>query len=148
MFYEEPFSHGNHHIRFEMHHVYLTQSISARKATHIKSGVCSGSSHCQLHFNTQMVSIGWSGCEWLPSECKSVHFQEILQLAPSDDFLLQYNNNIAPFVSELVDLLLTILGRSAEQSHVTLNLNHSSEMLDSPGRWCPPSQPKTAIRQL
>ena len=40
----EPFSHGNHHIRVYMYHVCLIQSISARKATHIKPGTCSGSS--------------------------------------------------------------------------------------------------------
>jgi len=54
----EPFSHGNH-IRVYMHHVCLIQSISARKVTHIKLGTCSGSSQCQLHFGTKMVSIGW-----------------------------------------------------------------------------------------
>jgi len=50
----QPFSHGNHHIRVNMQHVYLLQSISARKATHIKLGTCSGSSQCQLHFGTKM----------------------------------------------------------------------------------------------
>jgi len=46
-----------------MHNVCLIQSISARKATHTKLGTCSGSSQCQLHFGTKMVSIGWSCCE-------------------------------------------------------------------------------------
>ena len=59
----EPFSHGNHHSRVYMHHVCLIQSISARKATHMKLGTRSGSSQCQLHFGTKMVSMGWSGCE-------------------------------------------------------------------------------------
>jgi hypothetical protein len=54
----EPFSHGIHHIRVYMHHVCLIQSISARKATHIQLGTRSGSSQCQLHFGTKMVSIG------------------------------------------------------------------------------------------
>jgi len=67
-----------------MHHVCLIQSISARKATHIKLGTRSGSSQCQLHFGTKMVSMGWSGCEWLPSECKNAHFQAFPPLAPSD----------------------------------------------------------------
>ena len=31
-------SHGNHHIRVYMHHVCLIQSVSARKAIHIKLG--------------------------------------------------------------------------------------------------------------
>ena len=66
-----------------MHHVCSIQSISARKATHIKLGTRSGSSQCQLHFGTKMVSIGWSGCEWLPSECKNAHFQAFPPLAPS-----------------------------------------------------------------
>ena len=66
-----------------MQHVCLIQSISARKATRIKLGTCSGSSQCQLQFGTKMVSIGWSGCEWLPSECKNAHFQAFLLLAPS-----------------------------------------------------------------
>jgi len=66
-----------------MHHVCLIQSISARKATHIKLGTRSGSSQCQLHFGTKMVSIGWSGCEWLPSECNNAHFQAFPPLAPS-----------------------------------------------------------------
>ena len=80
-------SHGNHHIRAYMHHVCLIQSISARKANHIKLGTRSGSSQCQLHFTTKMVSIGWSGCEWLPSECKNAHFQAFPPLAPSVIFL-------------------------------------------------------------
>ena len=83
----EPFSHGNHHIRVYMHHVCLIQSISARKATHIKLGTRSGSSPCQLQFGTKMVSIGWSGCEWLPSKWQIVHFQAFLPLAPSGSFL-------------------------------------------------------------
>ena len=66
-----------------MHHVCLIQSISARKAIHIKLCTCSGSSQCQLQFCTKVVSIGWSGCEWLPSECKNAHFQAIPPLAPS-----------------------------------------------------------------
>ena len=66
-----------------MHHVCLIQSISALKATHIKLGTRSGSSQCQLHFGTKVVSIGWSGCEWLPSECKNAHFQAFPPLAPS-----------------------------------------------------------------
>ena len=61
----------------------LIQSISARKATHIKLSTRSGSSQCQLHFGTKMVSIRWSGCEWLPSECKNAHFQAFPLLAPS-----------------------------------------------------------------
>jgi len=73
-----------------MHHVCLIQSISARKATHIKLGTHSGSSQCQLHFGTKMVSIGWSGCEWLPSECKNAHFQAFLPLAPSDIILIWF----------------------------------------------------------
>jgi hypothetical protein len=83
----EPFSHGNHHIRVYMHHVCLIQSISARKAYHMKLGSRSGSSQCQLQFGTRMVSIGWSGCEWLPSECKNAHFQAFSPLAPSDKLL-------------------------------------------------------------
>ena len=79
----EPFSHGNHHIRVYMHHVCLIQSISARKANHIKLGTRSGSSQFQLHFGTKKVSIGWSGCEWLPSECNNAHFQAFPPLAPS-----------------------------------------------------------------
>ena len=79
----EPFSHENHHIRVYMHHVCLIQSISARKATHIKLGTRSGSSQCQLHFGTKIVSIGCRGCEWLPSECKNEHFQAFPPLAPS-----------------------------------------------------------------
>jgi hypothetical protein len=82
----QPFSHGNHHIRVYMHHVCLIQSISARKATHIKLGTCSGSTQCKLHFGTKMVSIGWSGSEWLPSERKNAHFQAFPQLAPSGIF--------------------------------------------------------------
>jgi hypothetical protein len=70
-----------------MHHVCLIQSISARKATHIKLGTRSGSSQCQLHFGTKRVSIGWSGCEWLPSECKNAHFQAFPPLAPSGRLL-------------------------------------------------------------
>jgi len=66
-----------------MLHVCLIQSISASKATHMKLGTHSGSSQCQLHFGTKMVSIGWSGCEWLPSECKNAHFQAFPLLAPS-----------------------------------------------------------------
>ena len=66
-----------------MHHVCLIQSISARKATHIKLGTRSGSYQCQLHFGTKMVSIGWSGCEWLSSVCKNAHFQAFPPLAPS-----------------------------------------------------------------
>ena len=42
---------------------------------------------CQLHFGTKMVSVGWSGCEWLPSECKNAHFQAFPPLAPSGTFL-------------------------------------------------------------
>ena len=45
-------------LGLKMHHVCLIQSISARKATHIKLGTRSGSSQCQLHFGTKMVSIG------------------------------------------------------------------------------------------
>jgi hypothetical protein len=74
----EPFSQGNHHIRVYMHHECLFQSISTRKAIHIKLGTCSGSSQCQLRFGTKMVSIGWSGCERLPSECKNAHFRHFL----------------------------------------------------------------------
>ena len=62
----EPFPHGNHHIRVYMHHVCLIQSISARKATHIKLVTCSGSSQYQLRFGIKIVLIGWSGCVWLP----------------------------------------------------------------------------------
>ena len=79
----ELFSHGNHHIRVFMHHVCLIQSISARTAIHIKLGTCSGSSQCQLHFGTKMVLIGWSGCEWLPFECRNAHFQAFPPLTPS-----------------------------------------------------------------
>ena len=79
----EPFSLRNHHIRAYMHHVCLIQSISARKAAHIKLGTHSVSSQCQLHFGTKMVSIGWSGCEWLPSECKNARFQAFPPLVPS-----------------------------------------------------------------
>jgi hypothetical protein len=79
----EPFSHGNHHIRVYMHHVCLIQSISARKATHIKLGTCSGSSQFQVHFGSKIVSIGWSGCECLPSECKNAHFQAFPMLTTS-----------------------------------------------------------------
>jgi hypothetical protein len=79
----EPFSHGNYHNRVYMHQVCLMQSISARKATHIKLDTCSGSSQCQLHFGTKLVLIGWSGCEWLPFECKNAHFQAFPPLAPS-----------------------------------------------------------------
>jgi len=61
----EAFPHGNHYIRVYMHHVCLIQSISARKATHIKFGTYLGSSQCQLHLGAKIVSIGWSGCEWL-----------------------------------------------------------------------------------
>ena len=71
----EPFSHDIYHIRVYMHHVCLIQSFSTCKATHIQLGTCSGSSQCQLHFGTKVVSIGWSGCEWLPSECKNAQFQ-------------------------------------------------------------------------
>jgi hypothetical protein len=74
-----------------MYHVCLIQSISARKATHIKLGTCSGSSECQLLFGTKMVLIGWSGCEWLPSECKNAHFQAFPQLAPSVEISLKFN---------------------------------------------------------
>jgi hypothetical protein len=79
----EPFSHGNYHIRVYMLHVCLFQSISARKVTRIKLGTCSGSSQYQLHSGTKMVSIEWSGCEWLPVECKNEHFQAFPLLAPS-----------------------------------------------------------------
>jgi hypothetical protein len=79
----EPFSHGNHHIKVYMHHVCLIQSISARKVTHIKLGTRSGSSQCQLHFRTKLVSIGWSDYGWLPSECKNEHIQAFPPLAPS-----------------------------------------------------------------
>jgi hypothetical protein len=82
----EPFSHGNHHIRAYMQHVCLIQSISARKATHIKLGTCPGSSQCQLHFGTKVVLIGWGGCEWLPSECKNAHFQAFPPLTSSGFF--------------------------------------------------------------
>jgi len=78
----EPFFHGNHHIRVYMHHVCLIQCISARKATHIKLGTCSGSFQCQLHFGTKMVSIGRSGCEWLPSEWKMRIFRHFLRWTP------------------------------------------------------------------
>jgi hypothetical protein len=40
----EPFSYGNRHIRVYMHHVSLIQSISERKATHMKLGTWPGSS--------------------------------------------------------------------------------------------------------
>jgi len=66
-----------------MHHVCLIQSTSARKATHMKLGTCSGSSQCQLQFGTKMVSIGCSGYEWLPSECKNAQFQAFPPLTPS-----------------------------------------------------------------
>jgi len=79
----ESFSHKNHHVRVYMHHVCLIQSIAARKTIHIKLSTRSGSSQCQLHFGTKMVLIGWSGCEWLPSECKNEHFQAFPPLAPS-----------------------------------------------------------------
>jgi len=79
----EPFSYENHNIRVYMHHVCLIQFISARKVTHIKLGTRSGSSQCQLQFGTSMVSIGWSGCEWLPSKCKNANFQAFPLLAPS-----------------------------------------------------------------
>jgi len=92
----EPFSHGNHHIRVYMHHVCLVQSISARKAAHIKLCTCSGSSQCQLHFGTKMVSIGWSGCEWLPSECKNAHFQAFPLLTPSGMLLATLKNWRSP----------------------------------------------------
>jgi len=67
-----------------MHRGCLIQSVSARKVTHIKLGTCSNGSQCQLHFGTKMVSIGWSGCEWLPSQCKNAHFQAFPQLTPSE----------------------------------------------------------------
>jgi hypothetical protein len=88
----EPFPHGNHHIRDYMHHVCLIQSISARKVAHIKLGTCSGSSQCQLQLGTKMVSIGWSGYEWLPSECKNAHFQAFPPLAPSVIFLSTFTS--------------------------------------------------------
>jgi len=74
----EPFSHENHHIRVYMHHVCLIQSISARKVTHIKLGTCSGSSQCQLHFGTKMVSIGWSGCDGCLLNAKMRIFRHFL----------------------------------------------------------------------
>ena len=97
----EPFSHGNHHIRVCMHHVCLIQSISARKATHIKLGTCSSSSQCQLHFDFKL-SIVWSGCESLPSECKNSHLQAFPLLTPSGCFLsrkqlLNFSCNISLF---------------------------------------------------
>ena len=66
-----------------MQHVCLIQSISARKATHIKMGTWSGSCQCQLRFSTKIVSIGWSGCEWLLYECKNAHFQAFPPLSPA-----------------------------------------------------------------
>ena len=92
----EPISHGNHHIRVYMHHVCLIQSISARKVN-TKLGTCSGNSQCQLQFGIKMVSIGWSGCEWLPSECKIAHFQAFPLLAPSGDFPAK-NTVCAPYI--------------------------------------------------
>jgi hypothetical protein len=82
----EPFPHGSHHIRVNMHHVCLIQSISARKATHIELGTCSGSSQCQLQSGTQMMSIKLNGCGWLPSECNNAHFQAFSLLAASANF--------------------------------------------------------------
>jgi len=40
-----------------MYHVCLIQPISARKATHMKLGTCSGSSQSELHLNYKIVSI-------------------------------------------------------------------------------------------
>ena len=94
----ESFPHGNFHIRVYMHHVRLIQSTSARKVTHIKLGTCSGSSQCQLQFGTKMVSIGWSGCEWLPFECKNTRFQAFPLLAPSGKLYgnLQFDLGLIP----------------------------------------------------
>jgi hypothetical protein len=75
---------------FPMEITTLGFTCTARKAIHIKLGTCSGSSQCQLHFGTTMVSIGWSGCEWLPSECKNAHFQIFPPLTPSANFLTSF----------------------------------------------------------
>jgi hypothetical protein len=48
-----------------MYHVCLIQPISARKATHMKLGTCSGSSQSELHLNYKIVSIEWSVCLWV-----------------------------------------------------------------------------------
>ena len=60
----------------------LTQSISARKATHIKLGTCLGSSQCQLHFGTKMVSTGWMAVRGCLLNAKIHIFWHFLRLPP------------------------------------------------------------------
>jgi len=69
----------DHHSRVYMYHVCSIQSISARKATHIKLGTCSGSSQCQLHFRLKwcrLNEVAVSGC------LLNAHFQAFLRWPP------------------------------------------------------------------
>ena len=75
-----------HHVRAYMHHVCLIQSISARKATNLKLGICSGSSQCQLQFGKKngvnRMKWLWVAAFWM-QKCV---FSGIPLLAPSRIF--------------------------------------------------------------